>query len=59
MKRCRIKNKKKYRTEKEALRAMFNLWRYRGEDITRLHVYTCPLCGFLHVGHIPQEKNGL
>ena len=44
--------KKKYGTEKNALRGRMNLW---GADpnanLNDLHVYKCGICGFYHVGH--------
>ena len=49
---CRLRSKKRYRTEKEANRGRMNLWGSDPTaDLSDLHVYLCPVCNFYHVGH--------
>lgn len=49
---AQCQNKKKYGTLKNAERGRMNLW---GADprveLSDLHVYSCPICGYFHVGH--------
>lgn len=45
-------NKKKYGTLKNAERGRMNLWGSDPKaDLSDLHVYKCPVCGYFHVGH--------
>lgn len=49
---AQCKNKKKYGTPKSAARGRMNLWGADPTaDLNDLHVYKCPICGFLHIGH--------
>jgi len=49
---AKCENKKRYGTEKNANRGRMNLWGADPKaDLSDLHVYRCPECGFWHVGH--------
>jgi hypothetical protein len=51
MKKC-VNGKKKYRTEKDAYKAKaYILSHDPSADILDLLPYTCPQCGFIHLGH--------
>lgn len=52
MKKCHKTHKTKFRTEKDASRAIMRIWSHDpSADIFDLHFYKCDACGFLHVGH--------
>ena len=51
MKKCK-NGKVKYRTEKEAYRAKSYIISHDpSADLLELLPYTCPECGFIHLGH--------
>jgi len=58
--RCIVQKKAMYTTEKEAGYAMRRAWSHDPSmDMTDIHVYKCPNCGFWHFGHISYYKKYL
>jgi len=48
----KCQDKKKYGTVRNAERGRMNVWGSDPTaDLSDLHVYKCPECGFWHVGH--------